>query len=77
MRAKRHLILFEPVRIGPVTARNRFDQTPRCGGMGNVRPRAHAAMRGVEAEGGWAVVNSENCPVHPSCDLSPDVLQTI
>ena len=26
--------LFEPIRIGPVTARNRFYQVPHCSGMG-------------------------------------------
>jgi dimethylamine/trimethylamine dehydrogenase len=34
-------IHFEPVRIGPVTARNRLYQTSHCNGMGNVRPRSH------------------------------------
>ncbi|MEZ5924980.1 MAG: FAD-dependent oxidoreductase [Hyphomicrobiaceae bacterium] len=77
MRDKSLDILFEPVPIGPVVARNRFYQTPHCNGMGNVRPKAHAAMRGIKAAGGWAVVNSENCSVHPSSDLSPEVLQTL
>ena len=45
-------ILFEPVKIGPVTAKNRFFQVPHCNGMGHVRPQGHAAMRGVKAEGG-------------------------
>ncbi len=27
-------VLFEPVRIGPVTAKNRFYQVPHCNGMG-------------------------------------------
>ncbi|MDE2306125.1 MAG: NAD(P)-binding protein [Gammaproteobacteria bacterium] len=66
-------ILFEPVRIGPVVARNRFFQVPHCNGMGHLRPRAHAAMRGVKAEGGWAVVSTEEVEIHPSSDLSPYV----
>ena len=33
-RDPRYDILFEPVRIGPVTARNRFYQVPHCNGMG-------------------------------------------
>lgn len=64
-------VLFEPVRIGPVTARNRFYQVPHCCGMGHLRPNAHAAMRGVKAEGGWAVVSTEETEIHPSSDLSP------
>jgi hypothetical protein len=45
-------ILFEPVRIGPVTAPNRFYQVPHCTGMGYARPESLAAMRAVKAEGG-------------------------
>jgi len=64
-------ILFEPVAIGPVIAKNRFYQVPHCCGMGHLRPNAHAAMRGVKAEGGWAVVSTEEAEIHPSSDLSP------
>ncbi|MBV9523177.1 MAG: NAD(P)-binding protein [Alphaproteobacteria bacterium] len=59
-------VLFEPVRIGPVTARNRFYQVPHCNGMGRAWPTPMAVMRGVKAEGGWAVVCTEQCDVHPS-----------
>src|SRR6202795_1434092 len=64
-------ILFEPIKIGPVIAKNRFYQVPHCNGMGHARPQAHAAMRGVKAEGGWAVVSTEEVEIHPSSDLSP------
>ena len=70
-REPRFDILFEPVKIGPVVAKNRFFQVPHCNGMGYARPRAHAAMRGVKAEGGWAVVSTEEVEIHPSSDLSP------
>jgi dimethylamine/trimethylamine dehydrogenase len=70
-RDSRYDILFEPIRIGPVVAKNRFYQVPHCNGMGYVRPRAHAAMRGVKAEGGWAVVSTEEVEIHPSSDISP------
>lgn len=63
--------LFEPVKIGPVTARNRFYQVPHCNGMGHVRPKAEAAMRAMKAEGGWAVVSNQETEIHPSSDLSP------
>ena len=39
-------ILFEPVRLGPVTAKNRFFQVPHCNGMGHLHPNGVAAMRG-------------------------------
>ncbi|MEI4263980.1 oxidoreductase [Roseovarius sp. D0-M9] len=63
--------LFEPVKIGPVTARNRFYQVPHCNGMGHLRPKAEAAMRAMKAEGGWAVVSNQETEIHPSSDLSP------
>ncbi|MCH6587286.1 MAG: NAD(P)-binding protein, partial [Proteobacteria bacterium] len=72
-RDPRYDVLFEPVRIGPVTARNRFYQVPHCNGMGHRMPRATAAMRGVKAEGGWAVVCTEECEIHPSGDVTPAI----
>jgi dimethylamine/trimethylamine dehydrogenase len=36
--------------------------------MGWVRPRTLAEMRGVKAEGGWGVVNTEYCSIHPASD---------
>lgn len=71
MRDPRYDILFEPVKIGPVTAKNRFYQVPHCNGMGHQHPNALAAMRGVKAEGGWAVVCTEEVEIHHSVDLSP------
>ncbi len=70
-RDKRFDILFEPVRIGPVTAPNRFYQVPHCTGMGYQLPATLAAMRGIKAEGGWGVVNTEYCSIHPSSDDVP------
>ncbi|WP_170508759.1 FAD-dependent oxidoreductase [Ruegeria arenilitoris] len=64
-------VLFEPVQIGPVTARNRFYQVPHCNGMGHLRPQAEAAMRAMKAEGGWAVVSNQETEIHPTSDLSP------
>jgi dimethylamine/trimethylamine dehydrogenase len=68
MRDPSHDILFQPLTIGPVTAKNRFYQVPHCTGMGWRRPNALAAMRGVKAEGGWGVVNTEYCSIHPTSD---------
>lgn len=70
-RDKRFDILFEPVKIGPVTAPNRFYQVPHCTGMGYQLPSTLAAMRGIKAEGGWGVVNTEYCSIHPSSDDIP------
>jgi dimethylamine/trimethylamine dehydrogenase len=62
-------ILFEPVRIGPVTAPNRFYQVPHCTGLGHAYPNAMVALRSMKAEGGWGVVSSQLCEIHPSSDL--------
>lgn len=70
-RDSRYDILFEPVKIGPVTAKNRFYQVPHCTGLGWLRPRMVAALRGMKAEGGWGVVCTEYCSVHPSSDDLP------
>ncbi len=70
-RDPRYDILFQPVRIGPLTARNRFYQVPHCNGMGTEMPLSMAAMRGMKAEGGWAVVCTEECEIHPSGDVAP------
>jgi dimethylamine/trimethylamine dehydrogenase len=70
-RDPRYDVLFEPVRIGPVVARNRFYQVPHCNGMGWTQPRALAALRGIKAEGGWAVVSTEEVEIHPTSDCEP------
>ncbi|WP_246697813.1 hypothetical protein [Rhizobium sp. G21] len=49
----RYDVLFEPVRIGPVTAPNRFYQVPHASGMTNALPRVRAGFREMKAEGGW------------------------
>jgi dimethylamine/trimethylamine dehydrogenase len=76
-RNPRYDLLFEPVRVGPVIARNRFFQVPHCSGMGNRMPRSVAAMREAKAEGGWGVVCTEYCSIHPSADDSPFVFASL
>src|SRR5579875_262379 len=73
MTESRYDVLFEPVKIGPVTAPNRFFQVPHCNGMGYLRPAGHAAMRGMKAEGGWGVVCTEEVEFHWANDISPYV----
>lgn len=73
MRDPRHNILFEPMQIGPKLARNRFYQVPHCNGMGHLRPNALAGMRSIKAEGGWAVVCTEEVEIHPSSEVSPAI----
>lgn len=71
MRDPRYDILFEPVAIGPVTAKNRFYQVPHCNGGGYRDPSAAAEMRGIKAEGGWGVIFTEQCEMHHTSEITP------
>ena len=70
-RDKKYDVLFDEVKIGPVTAKNRFYQVPHCNGGGYRDPSAAAAMRGVKAQGGWGVVFTEQCEMHHSSEITP------
>ncbi|WP_421695307.1 NAD(P)-binding protein [Aestuariivirga sp.] len=70
-RDPRYDILFEPVKIGPVTTKNRFFQVPHCNGMGYRDATALATMRAIKAEGGWGVVCTEQVEIHPTGDIAP------
>jgi len=69
----RHEILFEPVRIGPKTLRNRFYQVPHCTGFGVEKPWSQARHRAVKAQGGWAAVCTEYCTISAESDETPYV----
>jgi dimethylamine/trimethylamine dehydrogenase len=76
-RDPRYDVLFEPVKIGPLTAPNRFFQVPHADGMGYAMPRGLAGMREVKAEGGWGVVCTGYCSIHPSSDDTPHLTATL
>jgi dimethylamine/trimethylamine dehydrogenase len=67
----RYKILFDPVKIGPVTTPNRFYQVAHCNGLGHRYPKSLATLRGIKAEGGWGVVCTEEVEIHHTSDLSP------
>jgi dimethylamine/trimethylamine dehydrogenase len=71
MRDPRYDILFEPLRIGPVTAKNRFYQVPHCNGGGYRDPSAAAQMRRTKSEGGWGVVFTEQTELHHTSEITP------
>ena len=71
MRDPRYDILFEPMPIGPLTAKNRFYQVPHCNGGGYRDPSAAAAMRGIKAEGGWGVIFTEQTEMHQTSEITP------
>ena len=71
MRDPRYDVLFEPVKIGPVTAKNRFYQVPHCTGGGYRDPTAAAEMRRVKSEGGWGVIFTEQVEIHHTSEITP------
>jgi dimethylamine/trimethylamine dehydrogenase len=70
-------ILFEPIQIGPKTMRNRFYQVPHCNGAGVTYPGTQAAFRGMKAEGGWAVVCTEQCAIDDENEITPNTLAVL
>lgn len=59
------------MKIGPVTAKNRFYQVPHCNGGGYRDPSAAAEMRGIKSQGGWGVIFTEQCEIHHSSEITP------
>jgi len=70
MRDARYDVLFEPVKIGPVTARNRFYAAPHATGHSPLQPNGSIAMRETKARGGWAVIANQLSEIDPSSSLS-------
>ncbi|RWE42737.1 MAG: NADH:flavin oxidoreductase [Mesorhizobium sp.] len=71
MRDPRYDILFQPMKIGPVTAKNRFYQVPHCNGGGYRDPSAAAEMRRIKSEGGWGVIFTEQTEMHHTSEITP------
>ena len=76
-RDPRYDILFEPLRIGPKTAKNRFYQVPHCNGGGYRDPSAVVEMRRTKAEGGWGVIFTEQTEIHPTSEITPFIEQRL
>ena len=74
-RDPRYDILFEPLKIGPKTAKNRFYQVPHCNGGGYRDPSAVVEMRRTKAEGGWGVIFTEQTEIHPTSEITPFIEQ--
>ena len=70
-RDPRYDVLFSPIKIGPKIAKNRFYQVPHCDAMGYGEHHGDIAHRKVKAEGGWAVICTEQCSIHPSSCAAP------
>ncbi|MEU9330000.1 FAD-dependent oxidoreductase [Streptomyces canus] len=67
----RYSVLFEPVTLGPKTAKNRFWATPHAIGFGSDASGSAAGYRSMRAEGGWGVVFTEATTIAPEMDKTP------
>jgi dimethylamine/trimethylamine dehydrogenase len=65
-----HAPLFEPIRIGPVTAPNRFVMMPYANGHSYLMPNGAIGIRETRAEGGWGIVGMQLSEIDPTSDLS-------
>ncbi|RWL18124.1 MAG: FAD-dependent oxidoreductase [Mesorhizobium sp.] len=66
----RYEVLFEPVKIGPVTAPNRFVSMPHAIGHSYLMPNGAIGIRETRAEGGWGIVSMQLSEIDPTSDLS-------
>ncbi len=65
----RYKVLFEPVKIGPVTAPNRFYAVPHATGHSPLMRNGSHAMRTTKAEGGWGTVCMQLAEIDPTSDI--------
>ena len=70
-RDPRYDVLFTPIKIGPKIAKNRFYQVPHCNAMGYTEHHGDVEHRRMKAEGGWGVISTEQCSIHPSSCCAP------
>ncbi|RWK45399.1 MAG: FAD-dependent oxidoreductase [Mesorhizobium sp.] len=66
----RYEVLFETVKIGPVTAPNRFVSMPHAIGHSYLMPNGAIGIRETRAEGGWGIVSMQLSEIDPTSDLS-------
>lgn len=73
----RHDILFDAVKIGPVTAPNRFFSVPHATGHSPLMPNGSIGMRAMKAEGGWGVVSMQLVEIDPTSNISNLPMETL
>ncbi len=77
MTETRYSILFEPIKIGPVTAPNRFFAAPHATGHGWNQPHGAIALRAMKAEGGWGTVAVQMTEIAPDSDMASHPMERI
>ena len=75
--SNRYEVLFEKVKIGPVTAPNRFFAVPHATGHGWNQPSGAIALRGMKAEGGWGTVAVQITEISPNTDFANHPMERI
>lgn len=70
-REPRYDVLFEPIQIGPVKAKNRFYTVPHALCMGLGKLDEMIAYRRARAEGGWGTVCTGETYIHRTSDHAP------
>lgn len=63
-------ILFEPLKIGPVTAPNRLVMMPYANGHSHLMPNGAIGIREMRAMGGWGIIGMQLSEIDPTSDLS-------
>ena len=66
----RYAPLFQPLKIGPVTAPNRLVSMPHAIGHSYLMPNGAIGIRETRAEGGWGIVAMQLSEIDPTSDLS-------
>ena len=70
MQGSQYDILFEPLKIGPVTAPNRLVMMPYANGHSYLMPNGAIGIRETRAEGGWGIIGMQLSEIDPTSDLS-------
>ena len=70
MQSSPYDILFEPLKIGPVTAPNRFVMMPYANGHSYLMPNGAIGIREMRAMGGWGIIGMQLSEIDPTSDLS-------
>jgi len=73
----RYKILFDEVKIGPVTAPNRFFAVPHATGYAWNQPSGAIAIRAMKAEGGWGTVAVQITEISPDSDFANHPMERI
>lgn len=73
---KRYEILFEPVKVGPITLPNRFYSVPHATGHSPMMPNGSIGMRETKAMGGWGTVCMQLAEIDASSNISNLPMET-